>query len=195
VAIVPDQSFDMLDCLARVRLGDQSAATALVTHTHPLVLKIVRAYHARSFNDDDLVQEVYLTMFARLDRYEPRPAVPFEHWLSRLAVNTCRDVLRAERRRPTSAALSSEAQQSLIVLHTGNGTHDHAQAARELVEHLLSQLPPDDCLVLTFLDLEQRSVAEISMLTGWSRPLVKVRAFRARQRLKTVIAQQKTEWP
>jgi RNA polymerase sigma factor (sigma-70 family) len=195
MATVPDQSFDLLANLARVRLGDQGAATALVNHTHPLVLKIVRAYHARSFNDDDLVQEVYLTMFARLDRYEPRPEVPFEHWLSRLAVNTCRDVLRAERRRPPPAAMSSDAQQSLAVLHTGNGTHDNAQAARELVDHLLCQLPPDDRLVLTFLDLEQRSVAEISALTGWSRPLVKVRAFRARQRLKAVIAQQKTVWP
>ena len=192
---MPDQPFDMLDCLTRVRAGDQHAASALVHHTHALVLKLVRAYHARSFSDDDLVQEVYLTMFARLDRYEARAGVPFEHWLSRLTVNTCRDVLRAERRRPTGVALSQQAQESLSFLQTGHGAHDNAAAARELIEFLFAQLPPNDCLVLTLLDLEQRSVAEISQITGWSRPLVKVRAFRARQRLKIIIAQHKLEGP
>ena len=57
----------------------------------------------------------------------------------------------------------------------------------EVLERELCRLPPDDRLVLTLLDLEQRSVAEISGLTGWSRALVKVRAFRARLRLKALV--------
>ena len=61
-----------------------------------------------------------------------------------------------------------------------------ADAARELVDRLLAELSPDDRLVLTLLDLEQRSTAEIAQLTGWSRTLVKVRAFRARRRLRVV---------
>ena len=57
-------------------------------------------------------------------------------------------------------------------------------SARELVDHLLSQLPADDRLVISLLDLEQRSVREIASLTGWSVTLVKVRAFRARRKLR-----------
>jgi RNA polymerase sigma-70 factor (ECF subfamily) len=60
--------------------------------------------------------------------------------------------------------------------------------AAEAVEHLLAQLSPDDRWVIRLLDLEQKSVAEISQLTGWSRPAVKVRAFRARHRLRKVAA-------
>lgn len=178
----------MAACVRRVQSGDQQAAQALVVQTHPLVLKLVRAYRAQAHSDDDLIQEVYLAMFARLDRYEARPGIPFAHWLARMAVNVCRDVLRAEGRRPRLGALSPAAEQELVVLQGGPGSHDDATAARELVDALLCRLPPDDRLVLTLLDLEQRSVAEISALTGWSRTLVKVRAFRARARLKALVA-------
>jgi RNA polymerase sigma-70 factor (ECF subfamily) len=187
VEAVPDPRIDMAACVRRVQEGDQDAAQALVVHSQPLVLKLVRAYRAQAHSDDDLVQEVYLTMFARLDRYEARSGVPFEHWLARLAVNVCRDVLRSESRRPRLGVLSPAAEQELAVLQTGHGAHDDAAAARELVDALLCRLPPDDRLVLTLLDLEQRSVAEISQLTGWSKTVVKVRAFRARLRLKALV--------
>jgi RNA polymerase sigma-70 factor (ECF subfamily) len=59
-----------------------------------------------------------------------------------------------------------------------------AASARELLERLLSQLKPEDRLVITLLDLEQKSVKQISQLTGWGVPLVKVRAFRARRKLR-----------
>ena len=59
-----------------------------------------------------------------------------------------------------------------------------AFAARELVGRLLGQLNPADRAVVQLLDLEGKSVAEVSALTGWSRPLVKVRAFRARRKLR-----------
>jgi RNA polymerase sigma factor (sigma-70 family) len=187
VGAVPEPLIDMAACIRQVMAGDQQAAQALVVHTRPLVLKLVRAYRAQAHSDDDLMQEVYLTMFARLDRYEPRAGTPFEHWLSRLAVNVCRDVLRGESRRPRLGTLSPAVADGLAVLQGGPGSHDDASAARELVEALLCRLPPDDRLVLTLLDLEGRSVAAISQLTGWSRPLVKVRAFRARLRLRAVV--------
>ena len=59
-----------------------------------------------------------------------------------------------------------------------------ALAARELVHRLLEQLKPDDRLVIQLLDLEQKTIAEISALTGWNQSLVKVRAFRARRKLQ-----------
>jgi RNA polymerase sigma-70 factor (ECF subfamily) len=58
-----------------------------------------------------------------------------------------------------------------------------ALAAKELVHKLLDQLRPDDRMVVQMLDLEQKTIAEISALTGWNGSLVKVRAFRARRKL------------
>jgi RNA polymerase sigma-70 factor (ECF subfamily) len=50
----------------------------------------------------------------------------------------------------------------------------------------LSELSPEDRLVIQWMDLEQRSAAEIAERTGWSRAAVKVRAFRARHRLRRI---------
>lgn len=178
---------DLASCLARVARGDSQAARELVQHCHPLVEKLVRAHHAREMSDDDLVQEVFAKMFARLDRYSPRAEIPFEHWLARLTVNTCRDALRSEARRSNALPMSSGAHAWLESLSCEHSNAAHGDlAARELVQALLAELPPADRLVLTLLDLDRRSVAEVAALTGWSRTLVKVRAFRARLRLKQV---------
>ena len=53
-----------------------------------------------------------------------------------------------------------------------------------MIEQLLSQLPPDDRLVISLIDLQEKTVREVSEMTGWSGTLVKVRAFRARRKLR-----------
>ncbi len=175
------------ELLALWRAGDDRAGQELCERHAELVARIARAYRPRQCSVEDLVQEVFLTMFARSERYTPRPDAPFEHWLSRLAVNVCRDVLRGEARAPVRPGLSEEGERALEWLTCGGDEALHeARAAREALEALLAQLPPDDRLVLTLLDLEGRSTAQIAQLTGWSRTLVKVRAFRARGRLRAI---------
>jgi RNA polymerase sigma-70 factor (ECF subfamily) len=181
-----ESASDIAAILTRVAQGDEAAAAELVTHGTPLVLAICRAHRPRHLAVEDLAQEVFLTMFMRLDRYEARPGVPFLAWLSRLAVNVCLDALRAESRRPR-LTLGDEAGAWLDSLTGGPGPGDDAaSAAKELVDSLLAELAPADRLVLTLLDLEERSVAEIAQLTGWSQTATKVRAFRARRRLKRI---------
>src|SRR5476649_1347379 len=93
-----DQSFDLAGCLDRVRKRDQIAARELVEYLHPLVVRIVRAHLPRRVAEEDLTQEIFLKMFTRLEQYQG--AVPFPHWVSRIAVTTCIDHLRAQKRRP-----------------------------------------------------------------------------------------------
>jgi len=181
-----DQSFDLAGCLERVRQRDQAAARALVEHLHPLVIRIVRSHLPRRVAEEDLVQEIFLKMFTRLEQYQG--AVPFPHWVSRIAVTTCIDQLRAQKRRPEFrwADLSENESDVLDAVLTNEDevAPDDALAARELLHKLLDQLKPDDRMVIQLLDLEERSIAEISGLTGWSQSLVKVRAFRARRKLQ-----------
>lgn len=173
------------ELLARWRGGDDGAGQELCRRHHELVARIVAAHRPRAWSVDDLAQEVFLTMFARCDRYEVREGTPFAHWLARLAVNVCRDRLRGESRQPRTQVLSPASEECLAWLRAGGErARDDAAAARETVELLLARLTPPDRLVLTLLDLEQRPVAEVAALTGWSRTQVKVRAFRARRRLK-----------
>jgi len=190
-------TFDLPQCLEDVRQRNQCAAHALVTHLYPLVIRIVRAHLPRRTAEEDLAQEVFLKLFSRLEQYRYRHGVPFEHWVSRLAVRTCLDNLRAERRRPEQrwADLGEEsvAWLNYVLLAKDAPPDASPAAAREMLEKLLEQLPPKDRLVINLLDLEGRSVKEISQITGWSVTLVKVRAFRARRRLRSIAAALESE--
>lgn len=182
--------FDLKQCVKGVRRQDAMSAHALVEYLYPLVMRIVRAHLPRRSAEEDLTQEVFLKLFSHLEQYEERPDTPFEHWVSRLAVRTCLDSLRAERRRPELrwGDLAEETADWLryFVAATDVAPQTAAAEARETVETLLRQLTPADRLVITLLDLEERSVKEISQMTGWSIPLVKVRVFRARHRLRKI---------
>ena len=185
---MPHEIFAMPECLARVREGDEDAARELVGHLYPLVIKLVRAHRPQRVAEEDLAQEVFMKMFTRLPQYEGRNGVPFEHWVSRVAVTTCLDALRAEMRRPERRwADLGDGEREWVEFFVGEEPAPapaDTLAAREAVERLLSFLAPDDRLVLTLLDIDERSVAEISGMTGWGRSAVKVRAFRARQKLR-----------
>ena len=188
-----DQSFDLAGCLDRVRRRDQAAARELVEHLHPLVIRIVRSHLPRRVSEEDLAQEIFMKMFTRLAQYQG--AVPFPHWVSRIAVTTCIDHLRAQKRRPEFrwADLSENEAEVLDAVMTNENdvAANDSFAAHELVHKLLDQLKPDDRLVIQFLDLEQKTIAEICALTGWNTSLVKVRAFRARRKLRKLFEELK----
>ena len=179
---------DLEQCLEQVRQGDQDAARALVDRLYPQVIRIVRSHLPRRMAEEDLSQEIFTKLFLRLEQYQPRHGIPFEHWVSRLAVRTCLDALRSERRRPELrwSDLSEEETAWLehMLSEASTASEPTAPGAHEIVEKLLSQLAPQDRLVISLLDLEQRSVREIAQFTGWSVTLVKVRAFRARRKLR-----------
>jgi RNA polymerase sigma-70 factor (ECF subfamily) len=173
------------ECLERVRRRDESAARQLVERLYPLVLKVARAHRPWRLAEEDLAQEIFMKVFARLDQY--RGVVPFEHWVARVAVNTCLNQLRAQRTRPElrwADLTEDEARVLEDSLAAVEAPAAQALAARELVDKLLERLKPDERLVLTWLDLEERSVAEISQLTGWGAARIKIKAFRARRKLR-----------
>ena len=182
--------FDVQACIQRVRAGDSASATELIAHLHPLVRRLVRNHLPRRDSEEDLMQDVFVKIFQRLDSYQPRAGTPFEHWVSRLTVRTCLDALRAERARPEwrwSDLNDGETEWlDFLLSRQAEAPSAHAVDAKTIVARLLAQLSPPDRLVLTLLDLEERSTHEISQLTGWTRPMVKMRAMRARHKLRQI---------
>ena len=172
----------------RARSGDDNAARELIRQLHPLVAKIVRAYRPRSTGEEDLAQMIFVKVFQNLAQYSGK--VPISHWVSRIAVNTCRNQLMAEKARPElrHADLSEEQAAMLENLASEDAlSPDRKLAARDLVEKLLAMLKPVERLVIDMLYLQERSVAEVQKLTGWTAATIKVRAFRARQKLRKQI--------
>jgi len=177
---------DLALCLQRVREKDEDAARELVEHLYPLVIKIVRSHLPRRVAEEDLAQEIFMKTFARLSQYSG--TVPLPHWVSRIALNTCRDHLRAQKIRPEFrlADLSQEEATVLEVVLSDNEAlaPDLALGASDLVERLLERLGADDRMILRLLDMEGNSIEEIRDMTGWNMSLIKVRAFRARRKLR-----------
>ena len=181
-----EASFDLPECLRRVRRRDPDAARQLVEHLYPHVMRIVATKVPRRDSEEDLAQEIFIKMFTKLEQY--KGDVPFEHWVSRIAVNHCLNALRAQQSRPEWrwADLSPEQAQALDAALTSPGENPHpsqALAARELVDKLLECLDPVDQWLIRLLELEERSIDEVRQLTGWSSTRIRVRAFRARRKL------------
>jgi RNA polymerase sigma factor (sigma-70 family) len=174
---------------------DEEAARALVQRLYPLVLRMVRAHRPQRAAEEDLCQMIFIKLFQKLGQFSGK--VPLEHWVSRIAINTCINQIRAEKARPELRhADLSEEQAAMIATLSGPEEETlpgRALVARDLVEQLLTALKPAERLVIDLLYLQQKSVAEIREITGWSAALVKVRAFRARQKLKSELAALETE--
>src|SRR6266853_6059259 len=169
---------------------DDEAARELVRRLYPFVAKMVRAHRARRTSEEDLCQMIFIKVFQKLSQFSGK--VPLEHWVSRIAVNTCLNQIESERVRPElrHADLSEEEQAVVENLATSADelAPDRRFASRQLVEHLLDALKPVERLAIDLLYLQGRSVEEIRKITGWSATLIKVRAFRARQKMKGQLA-------
>ena len=169
---------------------DESAARELMARLYPQVARIARSHLPFRMEEADLVQEIFAKLFFNLHRYDAR--LPLENWVSRVSINVCRDHLRARARRPElrwSDLTEGERAAVEAALQAPDAAPEETAAhAKELLGKLLETLNPDDRLVLTLLYLEEKSVAEIATLTGWSRPLVKVRALRARARVRKALS-------
>ena len=129
---------------------------------------------------------IFIKMFQKLNQFSAK--VPLEHWVSRIAVNTCLNQIASEKVRPELRHADLSEEEQAVVQNLAASSEELAPdrqfASRQLVEHLLDLLKPAERLVIDLLYLQQRSVAEIRQLTGWSTSLIKVRAFRARRKMK-----------
>jgi RNA polymerase sigma-70 factor (ECF subfamily) len=188
------EAFSDTEIIRRVLAGETERFGVLVTRHQTRLFALARRYLRREEDVADLVQDVLVKAFSRLDSW--RGQAPFEHWLMRMATRACLDALRSQRRqREESLSDLSVEENEWLDRHAASPDRSdhHAEAARSLVRKVFEQLSPAHRLVLTLLELEDRSVKEISKITGWSQTLVKVRAFRARAEMKRVLSRLQTD--
>jgi RNA polymerase sigma-70 factor (ECF subfamily) len=177
------------ELIAAVIQGDTASFEPLIKKYQPRVFATARRYARRESEVEDIVQEVFIKAFQKLGGF--RGEAPFEHWLMRLAMRTCYDFLRAhQRNRETSFTELSQPETDWLdqFVVEPDAADEHAEAARQLIGRILARLSPSARLVITLLEIEERPVKEIAQITGWSVPLVKVRAFRARAEMRKILA-------
>jgi len=170
--------------------NDDEAARELVRRLYPLVAKLARAHRPRRTDEEDLCQMIFIKVFQKLSQFSGK--VPLEHWVSRIAVNTCLNQIEAEKVRPELRYADLSEEEQAVVENLAASSRelapDEQLASRQLVEHLLDLLKPVERLAIDLFYLQGRSVEEIRKITGWSVALIKVRAFRARQKMRDQLA-------
>lgn len=127
--------------------------------------------------------------FTQLKSFEGRGSM--EGWLTRIATNTCLNIVRSAKRRPelTVSNLTDDEttwldRQALAVGGESQPAVEKNLIAADLADRLLDVLLPEDQLALLMIDGEDASVKEVAEATGWSESKVKVRAFRARKKVR-----------
>lgn len=176
-----------------VRGGDERAFELLFERHRLRVARTAGRFFPAREAVEEVIQETFTKAFFALDDYAGRHAASFPAWLTQIAVNCCYDELRRLRRRPRRAdedisdAESGALGEKLGAALASGEDIESDLISRDLAGKLLSRLDAEDQLVLTLLDAEGLSVAEIAEQTGWSASKVKVRAHRARARLRRVL--------
>ena len=177
------------ELIAKVLEGNPESFEPLVVKYQPRVFAIARRYARREDEVEDIVQTVFMKAYSKLSSF--RGDAPFEHWLMRTATFTCYDFLRKHQRNREWNATDLSTEENEWLENVGEDTTEkeaNQSAAKALVDRLLESLKPDDRMIITMLDLEQKSVKEITKLTGFTESNVKVRAHRARDKMKKILA-------
>lgn len=167
----------------RARDGDEDAFVWLAKKYHDKVWGTASRF-ARSRQElEDLTQDLFLKIWKGLPSF--RADAPFEHWVMKLAVRGCYDFLRKHRNRRERESLV-DPQESREIVDPAERKVRSREEAWETVQVLLDHLSSKDRMVITLLELEEKSVRETAALTGWSESNVKVRAFRARKKMRVL---------
>ena len=180
--------------LARKR--DERAFEEILRRYGPRVFAIAGKFFRQRAQVEDAAQEAFLKAYTQLSKYEGRGSL--EGWLSRIATNECINIFRSAKRRPESTVSELTDREDLRLENwlenhmAGASIERHKSAERSLVssdlaDKVLSELPPDDRLVLMSIDGEHLPVKDVAEMTGWSESKVKVRAFRARRRMRQAV--------
>ena len=178
--------------VSRILSGDEDAFADVVCAHQRRLARIAGRFFRRTDAIEEIVQEAFVKAFTGMASYHGE--VPLAHWLTRITVNACYDQLRRQRVRPEVGFSQLGGDRDAFVASyvapggDGSAVQLHREEARLVAEQLLARLPAADRVVLTLTVLEGMSVTEVAAATGWSKANVKVRAFRARNRMRRLLA-------
>ena len=177
---------DDAELVERIRGGASDDFAELVRRHQSHVFAILYRYERDHQRLEDLAQETFLKAWRGLGQFDGR--APFQHWLSKIAVRAALDHVRRQQRHRNEIALPELGDDALEWLHTDDDKNElQTNQAREILEVAMRELSPAERIVITLQEIEGRSVKEISALTGSSSVAVRVRAMRARAKLKKAL--------
>ena len=168
------------ELIVRAQAGDKAAYEAIVEQFAPMVFRLISRFFRTREDVEDLAQEVFLKLFSRVDQI--RPEENFPGWLARVTINTCYDELRKTRRRK----IALETYGPLLETEKSFVPPDPDKFGKTRLA--LQSLDPKLKIPLVLKEVEEMSVEEIARAMGLTQTNVKVRLFRARKKLASLLS-------
>lgn len=173
------------ELIKRAQAGDNAAFNEIVLAYRKRILGTITRVIARPEDVEDVAQEVFLRLYFSLDQL--RTPEVFEPWLYRLTVNAAYDYLRKQRRRPEYRMSDLSEQQVMMADAVAGGKVEHDEQyqkrIRESVDALLGAVSEQDRILLMMKEVEGLSLKELEKIYQVNENALKVRLFRARQRV------------
>ena len=173
------------ELIERARSGDSAAFNRIVVAYRKRILGTISRLIGRPEDVEDVAQEVFVRLYYSLDQL--RTAEVFEPWLYRLTVNASYDYLRRAKRRNESRMADLSEQQVVMADSTAGSKRQveerQKSRVREFVDALFRHVSEDDRLLLTLKEVEGLSLKELGKIYSINENALKVRLFRARQRV------------
>lgn len=183
------------ELIKRAQAGDGAAFNEVVLAYRKRILGTIARLISRPEDVEDIGQEVFLRLYFSLDQL--RTPEVFEPWLYRLTVNAAYDYLRRSRRRPESRMSDLSEQQVVMADAAAGGKLDQEQESRkrirEEVRSLLGAVSEEDRILLTLKEVEGLSLKELEKIYHVNENALKVRLFRARQRVLKALSSGRRE--
>ncbi len=192
--------FDEQALIAAAQRGDLPSFNQLVLHYQGLAYNVAYRIVGDQDSAADATQDAFVKAFQRLDQYR---GGSFKSWLLRIITNTCYDVLRARKRRPTSTLEHDDEDTEsdpdydprLIDSAERPDAYVIRQELASVIQAAIGQLPADQRATLVLADIEGLDYQEIADATGAALGTVKSRLSRARARLRDILMAQQELLP
>ena len=172
--------------IRRVQAGDEMAFREVVERYQSKVFSIIYGI-LRNHNDaEDISQQVFAKIYFSIKNFDFRSSLLT--WIYKITVNECYDYLRKKKVRKLVYE-SDFSEEDSLRMENSDVAIDRAEpvdsnlAQRDLVNKLLQKISEEDRKLILLKEVEGHSVEELAQMTGMNENTIKVKLFRARQKL------------
>jgi RNA polymerase sigma-70 factor (ECF subfamily) len=175
-----------------LQAGNETIFRTFIDRYGPRIYRLAYGILRNRDDAEDIAQEVFAKVYFSIKGFHARSSL--YSWVSRIAINECYSCLR--RKRPVYESESPDGALSTLIQNVA----DHQPRAdlvvmqRDFLNKLLTQLSEDERVLLVWKEVEGFSLTELCEMTGLNENTIKVKLFRARQRLARAAAKSTDRW-
>ncbi len=164
--------------------GDTKAFAVLVDRYKDLIFTLAIQMLKNREEAEEVSQDTFIKVFKKLKNFKGDSK--FSTWVYRIAYNTCLDRLKSNKRKQNTVAINEFTEHEVKTLDNALSMME-AQESKQAIQDCLQMLPADDCALLTLYYFEELSLEEIAKVIGVKANNVKVKLFRSRKKLTTIL--------